>query len=195
MKSKLAALIEKLVDDELDEISTSAGAGPYDSPYAFDGSGADTPVNKKKKDNPMDKGAQKPVSFGESKFDALKDKVAHEKGVTDPGGIAYAAGVKKYGKAGMEKKAEAGRKDEDVNESRYTAFKVSEGLPHQKIGKAIREINHQISEVEHLVGMASRLKNETNTTADRLWKNTGKGLAKMESRLASLAATIREMKK
>jgi hypothetical protein len=43
-------------------------------------------------------------------FDKLKEEVSHEKGVTNPGGIAYAAGVKKYGKAGMEAKAKAGKK-------------------------------------------------------------------------------------
>lgn len=45
-----------------------------------------------------------------SKFSKLENKVAKEKGVRNPGGVAYAAGVKKYGKAGMAKKAAAGRK-------------------------------------------------------------------------------------
>lgn len=45
-----------------------------------------------------------------SKFAKLKKKLAGRKGVTDPGGLAYAIGAKKYGKAGMARKAAAGRK-------------------------------------------------------------------------------------
>lgn len=46
---------------------------------------------------------------GESKFDKLKNKLAHRKGVTDPGALAAYIGREKYGKAGMAKKAAAGR--------------------------------------------------------------------------------------
>ena len=42
-------------------------------------------------------------------FGKLKAKLA-AKGVRSPGGLAYAIGAKKYGKAGMAKKAAAGRK-------------------------------------------------------------------------------------
>jgi hypothetical protein len=45
-----------------------------------------------------------------SKFDKLKDKLAKEPGVTDAAGLAYKIGAAKYGKAGMAKKAAAGRK-------------------------------------------------------------------------------------
>lgn len=44
-----------------------------------------------------------------SKFSKLKAKFAKE-GKKSPGGLAYAIGVKKYGKAGMAKKAAAGRR-------------------------------------------------------------------------------------
>jgi hypothetical protein len=43
-------------------------------------------------------------------FNKLKSKLAGESGVTDPAGLAATIGRKKFGKAGMEKKAAAGKK-------------------------------------------------------------------------------------
>lgn len=45
-----------------------------------------------------------------SKFSSLADELARRPGVTDPKGLAYAIGEKKYGKAGMSAKAAAGRR-------------------------------------------------------------------------------------
>lgn len=42
-------------------------------------------------------------------FKKLKGQLA-KKGVRNPGAVAYSIGVKKYGKAGMARKAAAGRK-------------------------------------------------------------------------------------
>lgn len=46
---------------------------------------------------------------GKTGFAAVKAKAAAS-GARNPGGVAYAVGVKKYGKKGMAKKAAAGRK-------------------------------------------------------------------------------------
>ena len=43
-------------------------------------------------------------------FKKLKNKLDHKKGVTDPAALAASIGRKKYGVAGMAKKAAAGRK-------------------------------------------------------------------------------------
>lgn len=43
-------------------------------------------------------------------FKKLKNKLAHKKGVKDPAALAASIGNKKFGKAGMAKKAAAGRK-------------------------------------------------------------------------------------
>jgi len=42
-------------------------------------------------------------------FKKMKQKLGHEKGVTNPGGLAYEIGVEKYGKKGMQKKSKAGK--------------------------------------------------------------------------------------
>ena len=46
---------------------------------------------------------------GKTGFAAVEAK-AKDSGARNPGGVAYAVGVKKYGKAGMAKKAAAGRR-------------------------------------------------------------------------------------
>ncbi len=43
-------------------------------------------------------------------FKKLETQLSRKKGIYSPGGLAYKIGVKKYGKAGMAKKAAAGRK-------------------------------------------------------------------------------------
>lgn len=43
-------------------------------------------------------------------FKKLEGKLAHEKGVTNPAGLAAAIGREKYGAKGMAAKAAAGRK-------------------------------------------------------------------------------------
>jgi len=50
----------------------------------------------------------KPIGNG-SRFAALKAKLSHEKGVTNPGALAAAIGRKKYGAQQFQKMAEASR--------------------------------------------------------------------------------------
>lgn len=45
-----------------------------------------------------------------SAFNRLAASLANRPGVTNPPGLAYAIGVRKYGKAGMAAKAKAGRR-------------------------------------------------------------------------------------
>lgn len=83
---------------------------------------------------------------------------------------------------------------EAVNENRYTEFKMSEGTPSQKIGKAIREINRQIGEVDRVLRMNERLKKESGTDSGQLWKSTARGLTRLESKLNTISTRIRNLK-
>lgn len=47
-----------------------------------------------------------------SAFEKLEHKVAREPGVRNPAAVAAAAGIRKYGKAGMARKAAAGRRQD-----------------------------------------------------------------------------------
>lgn len=60
----------------------------------------------------------------ESAFDTLKNKLAHKKGITSPGGLAATIGRKKMGKAAFQKKAAAGRKKAKTDESVGEFMKV-----------------------------------------------------------------------
>jgi hypothetical protein len=98
-KNLLKRLIRELVDEELKEVSTSDGAGPYNTPYAFRGNTADgkakakkiagqagmEPVKGREVGKADDAGPQdsKPVKFGEASAGALKspkkEKVVQER--------------------------------------------------------------------------------------------------------------------
>lgn len=47
---------------------------------------------------------------GDGDFAELENKLAHEKGVTDPAGLAAKIGIEKLGKGEFERRAEEGRK-------------------------------------------------------------------------------------
>jgi len=47
---------------------------------------------------------------GGGRFAALKEKLSHRPGVTDPGALAAAIGRKRYGKAKFQKMAAAGKR-------------------------------------------------------------------------------------
>jgi hypothetical protein len=64
----------------------------------------------------------------------------------------------------------------------------------QRIGKSIAEINRSLTEVERAITMASRLKTETNTANDQLWKRSLKHLMKIEGRILKMAHALRELK-
>ena len=55
------------------------------------------------------KGSKAPLGSG-GRFKALKKELSGKPGVTDPGALAASIGMKKYGKARMQKMAAAGRK-------------------------------------------------------------------------------------
>lgn len=70
-----------------------------------------TPIAKKKslKGGPNQPASKAKLGSG-GRFKALKNKLAHEKGVRNPGAIAAAIGRSKYGKKRFQKMAAKGRK-------------------------------------------------------------------------------------
>ena len=77
----------------------------------------------------------------------------------------------------------------------YHAYKKDESAtPHQKIAKAITELNRSILQVERVIKMNSRLKTESGIASEALYRRTQQGLLKLESRLLHLAGRIREIR-
>lgn len=82
-----------------------------------------------------------------------------------------------------------------VNEgtNRYHQLRKEDGTPNQKIGKGIRELRKQLSEMEKFVTWYGRIKNESGLDSANYWKRTQKHLAKISERLNKLTSKVRDL--
>jgi hypothetical protein len=79
--------------------------------------------------------------------------------------------------------------------SNYELYRQDEtSTPVQKIGRAIKEINSRLNEIDQIVAMNERLKKESNTGSHNLWKRTHKHLSRIESKLLRTSQRIKELK-
>lgn len=79
--------------------------------------------------------------------------------------------------------------------SLYHLFRDHPDLsPEQKVGVSIREINKLLSEVEKLIKVSSKYKNESNIKNEKLWKTTNRFFNKLEERLGKISIKIKEMR-
>ena len=81
-----------------------------------------------------------------------------------------------------------------VNEGRYHDYRNDKTMtPKQKIGRSMREIRDSLNELNRLVKMNVRLKNELNVDSKSYWKNTHKALNKISERLVKLANKVGQL--
>ena len=81
-----------------------------------------------------------------------------------------------------------------VNEGRYHDYRNDDTLsPKQKIGRSMREIRDCLNELNRLVKMNVRLKNELKVDSTSYWKNTHKALNKISERLVKLANKVGQL--
>ena len=81
-----------------------------------------------------------------------------------------------------------------VNEGKYHDYRNDESMtPKQKIGKSMREIRDSLNELDKLVKMNVRLKNELNVDSRSYWKNTHKALRRVSERLVKLANKVGQL--
>ena len=57
----------------------------------------------------------------------------------------------------------------------------------------MREVRNKLVELEKVVGMSLRLKNELNVDSRSYWKNTHKALSKIGERLVNLANKVGQL--
>jgi|TARA_B110000438_G_scaffold263504_1_gene275534 hypothetical protein len=188
---KLEALVRELIKKEIEEASVTGnldgGAGPPKTPYAF---------KKKKKDDDDD-------SVTEAKF--------HVK--TEMGSVIVDAGSKgeaimkvakalKGGRKGIvsvnrvntSKAKQVDKKLENVTEGKYHDYRNDESLsPKQKIGYSMREVRDKLSELDKIVKMNVRLKNEVGVDSTTYWKNTHNAMKKISERLVKLANKVGQL--
>ena len=81
-----------------------------------------------------------------------------------------------------------------VNEGKYHDYRNDDTMtPKQKIGRSMREVRDGLNNLEKLVKMNVRLKNELNVNSDSYWKNTHKALHKISERLVKLANKVGQL--
>jgi len=81
-----------------------------------------------------------------------------------------------------------------VKEGKYHDYRNDDSLsPKQKIGRSMREVRDSLSNLENLVKMNVRLKNELNVDSQSYWKNTHKALNKISERLVKLSNKVGQL--
>ena len=81
-----------------------------------------------------------------------------------------------------------------VKEGKYHDYRNDESLsPKQKIGRSMREVRDSLQQLEGLVKMNVKLKNELKVNSQSYWKNTHKALNKISERLVKLANKVGQL--
>jgi len=188
---KLEALIRELIKKEIEEASVTGnldgGEGPPQTPYAF---------KKKKKDDDDD-------SVTEAKF-----HVKTEMGsvIVDAGSKGEALmkvakalkggrkGIVSVNRVGASKAKQVDKKLENVTEGKYHDYRNDESLtPKQKIGMSMREVRDKLTELDKIVKMNVRFKNEVGVDSTSYWKNTHNAMKKISERLVKLANKVGQL--
>ena len=186
----LKALVRELIKQELDEASVTGnldgGAGPPRTPFAFK-------KKKKKKDE----------SVNEVKF-----HVKTEMGsvIVDASGKGEAMmkvakalkkgrkGIISVNRVGVSQAKQVDKRLENVNEGHYHDYRNDESLTaKQKIGYSMREVRDKLSELDKIVKMNVRLKNEVGVDSTTYWKNTHNAMKKISERLVKLANKVGQL--
>ena len=204
---KLKEIIRELIRKELSEASVTGDIAGYQTPYAFTGKSA---KGKKKK---------KKISTNSTGYDVVKEALNETPQMAKQGQVGLLLklankqlqNVFSLHKRGNNEKA---RQDfnlkvystmeyinrafdnvsESVNEGKYHDYRNDESMtPKQKIGRSMREVRDGLNNLEQLVKMNVKLKNELNVNSESYWKNTHKALHKISERLVKLANKVGQL--
>jgi len=203
----LRKYIRELIKQELEEASVTGnidgGAGPPKTPAAFRKKNS-----KKIKKAGHEEGHKKPDVFGFSKVSEAKFHVKTEIGsvIIDAGGKGEAImkvakalkkgrkGIISVNRVGVSKAKQVDKKLENVTEGKYHDYKNDESLSaKQKIGYSMREVRDKLTELDKLVKMNVRLKNEIGVDSTSYWKRTHTAMKKISERLVKLANKVGQL--
>jgi len=164
-EERLRELIRKHIEDRLDEISTTANVAGYLSPKAFSGSG----------------------QMNASRVKAMAKQIGYT--------LTHRGNEDSKKVDNLKEHAHVLRTElNQLTENYYQYRNDQTALPHQKIGKAISEMNKQLKMVEKVLNYNSRLKNEYGISNESLWKRTQNQMTKLEGRLIEIARRLRELR-
>ncbi len=211
-KNKLKELLRKLIQKEMEEASMTGnldgGAGPPKTPYMFQSK----PKSKK------DKEKEKKIATagGYTKVTESKFAVKFTLGGTSEDEMAtiivdassegeakmmVAKNLRKGKKAiistkrlQMSKAKQVDKRLESVNEGQYHNYRNDDTMtPRQKIGLSMREVRDKLNELDKLVKINVRLKNELNVDSKTYWKRTHVAMKKISERLVKLANKVGQL--
>ena len=214
----LKEYIKSLIRTELEEQSSSAGAGGYMTPNAFSPKGQKTNAATKaaekqgfKKVSGMPKNSKvldykelwkgKKSAANESNYDAAS-KYGAPSGYTAASGYTGASLSSKgdgYYKKGTtnEMKLKDIIQKELINEVTYSKFKneVKFRTKNEQLHKAIREVKRKLSEIDRIVEYTSRMKQELqeNEEGVKYWKATQKNVATISEMVTQLNNKVKEL--
>ena len=98
------------------------------------------------------------------------------------------------GKSGNKKKKKVATNSTGykiVKEGKYHDYRNDDTLTaKQKIGRSMREVRDSLYQLEGLVKMNVKLKNELKIDSKSYWKNTHKAMSKISERLVKLANKV-----
>jgi len=197
---ELKETIRSLIQQDLDEASVTGaidgGEGPPKTPFAFSG--------KRKKDK------KKKESIANQSGYTMEAKF-HVK-VADLGSVLVDAGSKGEAKmkvakqlkkrkdivsvtrVGVSKAKQVDKKLESVNEGKYHDYRNDKSLtPKQKIGRSMMEVRDTLKQLESIVAMNIRLKNEVGVDSTSYWKRTHTAMKKISERLVKLANKVGQL--
>ena len=100
------------------------------------------------------------------------------------------------GKASKKKKKELATNSNGykIVEGKYHDYRNDESLnAKQKIGMSMREVRDKLNELDKLVKMNVRLKNEVGVNSTDYWKNTHNAMKKISERLVKLANKVGQL--
>jgi hypothetical protein len=219
--SKVAKMDEK-EDDELEEISTTAGVPGFDSPYAFgkvdddtieaDGWKKTPKTNKffkRMESKSYDYKKMMSEMYGIDSINeaanpqmdklvrAFIDKIADRNGYpTSEAIMAVFESLKRQGflHKSVDYKSPSGYSiDEAVS---YREYKKDESTtPSQKVNKSIMEVNKMLAEIERVVAHNLKLKNESGVNSGQFWKSTGARFSKINERIVRISNRLKELSK
>jgi hypothetical protein len=203
----LRKYIRELIKQELEEASVTGnidgGAGPPKTPKAFRKKNS---KNIKKAGH--EEGHKDPAVFGFTKVSEAKFHVKTEIGsvIIDAGGKGEAVmkvakalkkgrkGIISVNRVGVSKAKQVDKKLENVTEGKYHDYKNDESLTaKQKIGYSMREVRDKLTELDKLVKMNVRLKNEIGVDSTSYWKRTHSAMKKISERLVKLANKVGQL--
>ena len=186
----LKKYIRELIKQELEEASVTgnldAGEGPPQTPYAFK-------KKKKKKDESISEVKfHVKTEMGSVLVDASgKGEAMMKVAKALKGGRKGIISVKRVG---VSQAKQVDKKIESVTEGKYHDYRNDESLTaKQKIGYSMREVRDKLNELDKLVKMNVRLKNEVGVNSTSYWKNTHNAMKKISERLVKLANKVGQL--